>query len=206
MRRTPLLAVLLTTLGGAVAGLAPGAEAQTGYPPGTCTATVSAQDAGAHRVGETFAISLTAVCAFSPGNVVSVSVDGQFVLTKPVAVDGTVTVTVTVRSATELLIDDPVLIRGHCGGNSVAVTGPSSAARGMVTHTATFDVRCDGRAPAPVARRAGAGLARTGADIGRSLAIAVLLGAAGAVLVRIGRQRRARRRALETGAGRGPLL
>ena len=184
-----IFAALAASLGGMLVVLVPAAGAQTGYPPGACTATVGSQDAGAHAIGSSFSVVLAPTCALSPGALVSIVVNGQAVGTKAAAANGTVTVNVTVASATQLIINDPVTVAGQCGTNTIVATGPSAAAGGAtVTQTATFTVLCPtGVAVAtPVSRGR---VAFTGANVLRWGAVALVLLAVGALLVVADRRR-----------------
>ena len=52
-------------------------------------------------------------------------------------------VDITVVSATQLSIDDPVLTPAICGTNTVVATGPSQTAQGGIsTQTANFTLTC----------------------------------------------------------------
>lgn len=163
------------------------ASAQTGYPPGGCTATAENQSAGTHAVGETFVIQLAPTCPFTPGGTVAVSVNGQSVGTKPANASGFVAVSITVQSATQLVVDDPVNVAGRCGSNTAVATGPSSVAGKPVTLTATFTLNC---AAAAAAQPVPSGtVARTGANVARSTGVALLLVMSGALLVVLVRRR-----------------
>lgn len=186
-RKLNALAALVAITGGSLFLLAGTAGAQTGYPPAACTVTVSAQDAGSHNIGDTFTIRAVAVCSFDPGSIATISVNGQNIGTKAVAADGSVVVNVVVQSATSLVINDPVTVSGHCGQNSVVVTGPSAAAKTNVTQTATFNVLCP---TAGVAKVAQGGVAFTGANIARWSAVALVLAGVGTFLVTAARRRR----------------
>lgn len=191
MRRQALalLAAVMALLGGLAFVLVPQAGAQTGYPPGACTTTSSAQDAGAHNIGDVFTVRLTAVCAFDAGAVVGVSVNGQSIGTKAADAGGGVSVTVRVVSATQLEIDDPVTVAGHCGLNTIVANGPSSAARARVTHTANFTVLCPGTQPAKSVRGR---VAFTGDNILRWSAVAAALIVIGGLVLTTTRRRRGR--------------
>lgn len=124
-------------------GAAP-ALAQTGYPPGPCTAVVGNQFAGNVTIGQTFSVTLTPNCVFTGAGSVSVTVNGVPVGTKTASANGTISVTVTVLSATQLSIDDPVIVPANCGTNTISATGPSTVAGGPVTQNANFTVSCPG--------------------------------------------------------------
>lgn len=140
-RRLSALTALVALFGGATFLLVPPAAAQP-YPPGPCTAIVSTSGViGSGEIGATITLTVRAECTFTAGGTATIVVDGQPAGTKPVNADGSVTVTITILSATELSIN-PV-VRGHCGTNTVVVSAPSSAAGGTtVTHSAAFDVVC----------------------------------------------------------------
>ena len=183
-RRIPAITALMALVSGTTFLLAPPATAQP-YPPGVCTVTVaSSGDFGAHPVGSTVTLPIRAVCTFS-GPTATVVVNGQAAGTKPVAPDGTVLVTVTILSPTELSVN-PV-VRGQCGTNAVAVSGFSASARTNVTQTATFTVDCPGVRPA--ARAVRGRVAFTGDNIARWSAVALLLVALGGGLVALDRRR-----------------
>ncbi len=184
-RRFPALATLVALLGGTTLLLAPPVRAQIGYPPGACTATVaSSGDFGAFPVGSTVTLTIRAVCTFT-GTTATVVVNGEVAGTKPIAPDGTVVVTATVLSPTELSVN-PV-VRGQCGVNTVSVTGPSASAGTNVTQTATFSVLCTGESPA--ARAVRGRVAFTGENIARWSAVALFLVALGGLLVALDRRR-----------------
>lgn len=187
-RRVPALTALMAMVGASLLLLAPPVSAQT-YPPGPCTVLVG--DSGnlaSGGVGQTLTLTIRAVCVFTPGTTVNVTVNGQAAGTKPVNADGSVTVTVNVLSTTELSIN-PV-VRGQCGTNSVSLNGPSSAAGTNVTQNASFSVLCPAAAATPVKGR----VAFTGGNIFRWGAIALFLVAVGGGLV-MAERRRSRKRA-----------
>jgi hypothetical protein len=188
-RRFSAMTALVALLGGTTLLLAPPAAAQP-YPPGACTATVgSSGDFGAFPVGSTVTLTIRAICTFT-GTTATVVVNGQAAGTKPIAPDGTVVVTVTILSPTELSVN-PV-VRGQCGVNTVSVTGFSASAGTTVTQTATFTVLCP--AARPAARAVRGRVAFTGDNIARWSAVALFLVAAGGALVMVDRRRaRARR-------------
>ncbi len=194
-RRLPAMTALVALLGGTTLLLVPPATAQP-YPPGVCTATVdSSGDFGAFPVGATVTLTVRATCTFT-GTTATVIVNGQAAGTKPIGPDGTVVVTVTILSPTELSVN-PV-VRGQCGTNTVAVTGFSASARTTVTQTATFTVACPSVRPAagaaapgasPAARAARGRVAFTGDNIARWSAVALALVALGGGLVALDRRR-----------------
>lgn len=190
MRRS--LCRLVVTLGltaGAVVLSAPPAVAQVTTLPyqGLCTANVTATDLGTFTVGQSITVVLAPTCAWNPGGNVNVTVNGQAVGTKPVAANGTITVHITIISATQLSVDDPVLVTGQCGRNEVVGVGPSSVANTTVTATATFTVTCAAAAATPTPS---SGVAFTGANIARAAAVGTLAIAIGLALVVLGRRRR----------------
>ena len=194
MRRTIAMTATMVTMmmAGAIVALAPAASGQTGYPPGLCAPADTVFDAGTHEIGDTFTVRLVPVCLWTPGADVATTANGQSVGTKVADAAGGIDVTVTVRSATQLSIDDPVLVASQCGENNVSGIGPSAAAGGvMVRSTAIFRVNCDGpTAAAPRAGRAGI-VAFTGANVvgWGALALGLLVG--GSLLVIAARRRRA---------------
>lgn len=197
MRRTQAVAVLVGLVAAAVLLVAPAAPAQTGYPPGPCTAVVGTQDVGSVNVGQTFVLQVAPTCLFTPGTTVTVTVNGVDIPGKTAEPGGFVLVTITVVSATQLSVDDPVLTPAICGTNSVTARGASSTAQGGVsTQTATFRVNCPaGATPTtptagtatPVAGR----LSLTGANTLRFVAIALALVVTGSLALVLTRRRRA---------------
>lgn len=186
MRRRTLyaMAVLLLPLSMLV-GVG-GASAQTngnGSTIGLCATTNSTVDLGTYNVGAVVKAHLVPICLWDVGSAVTVVVNGQTVGTKAADAAGGINVSITVQSATQLSVDDPVIVSGHCGANSVSGTGVSSAAQSTVTVTGIFTVLC----PAVTAT---SGLAFTGADIARWAAIAVALVIVGFFMVRLVRRRR----------------
>jgi len=187
MRRIRAVAIVaLMTLAGTVVSLAP-AAAQTGYPPGACTPITGAQDAGAFNVGARFILLLSPICLFTPGSSVTVTVNGVNIPGKFAAANGTVRVDITVQSASQLSIDDPVLTPARCGVNTVVGSGPSAVARTNVTQSGTFTVVCPGAAT-PV--QAKGQLSFTGSNTFRILALAGALVAIGLLFVVASRRRR----------------
>lgn len=177
-------AILATTLVGV-----PVAHAQApGYPPPPCPIVVSSQVLGSLTVGSTVTFSLSAVCAWTSGASVDVTVNGVFVGTKTVSASGTITVLVEALSPTLLSIDDPVLVPAQCGTNAIQAVGPSAVARTPVTHTGTFQLICPVPVtqPPPPKRQ----VAFTGDHVATLAATATLAMAWGAFLVVSGRRRR----------------
>ena len=144
MRRTQAMAVLLGLIGAMVFLVAPPAPAQTtGYPPGPCTAVTGSQHVGSVNVGQRFVVQVAPTCLFTPGAPITVTVNGVDIPGKTAEPGGFVLVEVTVVSATQLSIDDPVLTPAFCGTNSVTARGASSTAQGGIsTQTATFTLNC----------------------------------------------------------------
>ncbi len=161
MRRTHAVTALVGLVGGLLMVLAPGALAQTGYPPGACTVLAATQDVGAVSVGQTFRVQLAPPCVFTTGASVSVTVNGVTVTGKVATSNGFVAVTITAVSATQLSVDDPTITPAVCGVNTVTARGPSTVAGGQaVTQTATFTLICSGAATTGAATT---GTATTGA-------------------------------------------
>ena len=200
MRRTQAMAVLVVALvGGLVFFAAPAASPQTGYPPGLCTAVSGTQDVGTVEIGQRFVVQVAPTCLFTPGTAVTVTVNGVDIPGKTAEPGGFVLVDVTVVSATQLSIDDPVLTPAFCGTNTVTARGASSSAQGGIsTQTATFTLNCPAPAPggggipgAGVATPVAGRLSLTGADSLRVAVAALALVAAGSMLVVVTRRRRA---------------
>ncbi len=189
MRRTYLsVAALVAFVGGAALLVAPPAMAQTpGYPP-TCNVADIPIGAGGHNVGDTFTVTLSPACTFTPGAAVNVTVNGQSVPNKVANASGSVTLRITAVSATQFSIDDPVNVVARCGGNSAVGTGPSAVARTNVTQTANFTLVCPGVAGGTVTPVTGS-VAFTGANIAKWAAVALALILFGAVLVVLNRRR-----------------
>lgn len=208
MRRTQALAALAGLLSGFLALLAPAVSAQTGYPPGPCTATVGTQDVGTVVVGQTFRLQLAPTCVFAVGAALTVTVNGVTIPGKVADANGFVVIQVTVVSTTQLSIDDPVTAPAVCGVNTATASGPSPTANGgAATQSATFTLNCattgttaaggtpaaanpsavTGASPAtPIQAR----LSLTGADTVRVVAVALALVAAGTIFVVAARRRR----------------
>ena len=195
MRRTQAMAALAGLVGGLLLLLAPAASAQTGagYPPGPCAAVTGTQDVGTVNVGQRFVLQLAPTCVFTPGAAITVTVNGVDIPGKVANASGFVLVDVTVLSATQLSIDDPVLTPAVCGVNTATAKGPSSTAQGGVsTQTATFTLTCPAAsAVAAVATPVPGRLTLTGANSVRYAAVAVVLVAAGSLFVIATRRRRA---------------
>ncbi len=189
MRRRVVSLMAAFAVAGVMSLSMPAATAQVGYPPGPCTPANTVFDAGSHAIGSTFTISLVTHCLWDPGNTVTLTVNGQAAGTKIVDGASGVTVNITVVSATQLAINDPILVSGGCGENKVVGVSSSSAASGAnETSTAVFRVSCPGAA------RTGSvsgGIAFTGANILRWGGIALAMVAGGWLLVVFARRRRA---------------
>lgn len=190
MRRTQAMAVLVALVSGLLLLAAPAATAQTGYPPGPCTAVTGTQDVGSVNVGQRFVLQVAPTCLFTAGTPVTVTVNGVNIPGKVAEQGGFVLVDVTVLSATQLSIDDPVLTPAICGVNTVVATGASSTAQGGVsTQTATFTLNCP--ITPVVATPVQGRLSLTGANTMRFVAIAAALVVAGSVFLVVTRRRRA---------------
>src|SRR4051794_24341670 len=167
MRRSRIAAVLAATslLGLLLAFVSP-AGAQTGYPPGPCTVLTGSQFAGNANVGQTFTVTVTPTCTFTAGGTATVVVNGTS-FTKVVKANGTVTITITVVSATQLSIDDPILVPAQCGINTISVTAPSAVANGQnVTQVVTFSVNCPGVPPVSICNAGNGGAGGSGLGAG----------------------------------------
>lgn len=196
MRRTQAMAVLVGLLGAVMLLVTPPATAQTGYPPGLCTAVVGSQNVGSVNIGQRFVLQVAPTCLFTPGTQLTVIVNGVDIPGKVAEPGGFVLVDVTVLSATELSIDDPVLTPAICGTNTVTARGASTSAQGGIsTQTATFTLNCPAstgtgtgtaRPATPVAGR----LSLTGANTMRFVAFALTLMVAGSLALVITRRRR----------------
>ena len=195
MRRTHAMAALVVLLGGMLVLVAPAASAQTGYPPGLCTTVSGSQDVGSVNIGQRFVVQLAPTCLFTPGTPVTVTVNGVDIPGKTAEPGGFVLVDVTVLSATQLSIDDPVLTPAFCGTNTVTARGASRTAQGgIATQTATFTLNCpaaSGIGTAPVATPVAGRLSLTGANSLRYAALALALVVAGSLALVITRRRRA---------------
>ncbi|HUQ63691.1 MAG TPA: hypothetical protein VM121_08055 [Acidimicrobiales bacterium] len=180
------LTAALAIVSGAMALAAPGASAQTGYQ-GQCNATTGSSNAGSHNIGETFTVQLAPTCVWTPGSAVTVNVNGVPIPGKVANAAGLVSVTITVVSATQLSVDDPVSVASQCGSNSVVGVGQSSVAGGAtVTHSAGFTVNC----AASTAKATTGTVAFTGANVAKWSAAAFVLLAAGFALVLVTRRRK----------------
>jgi hypothetical protein len=196
MRRTQAMAVLVGLVGALVLLVAPAASAQTGYPPGSCTTVSGSQNVGSVNVGQRFVLQVAPTCLFTPGVPITVTVNGVDIPGKTAEPGGFVLVDITVVSATQLSIDDPVLTPAICGTNTVTARGASSSAQGGIsTQTATFTLNCPAGAtgtPTPATPAAGL-LSRTGANTMRIVALALALMVAGSLALVVTRRRLAPR-------------
>jgi len=184
------MAVLVGLLGALCILVAPPATAQTGYPPGLCTPVSGTQNVGTVNIGQRFVVQLAPTCLFTPGAAVTVTVNGVNIPGKT-AEGGIVLVDITVLSATQLSIDDPVLTPAFCGVNTVVASGPSQVAQGGTsTQTATFTLNCPSVPVAAVVAGGGGLLSRTGASSLLYGAVALALMAAGSLAVIATRRRR----------------
>jgi len=182
-----MAAVLLLPVGLLFGAGPAGAQAsnEAGSTIGPCGVTVNTVDLGTFKIGDVIKAHLVPVCLFDVGAAVPTVVNGQSVGTKTADATGGINVSITVVSSTQLSIDDPVVVTGQCGANSVSGTGPSSAAQSNVTVTGIFTVLCPA---ATVVSKSG--LAFTGANIALWVAIALALVFLGFVMVRTVRRRR----------------
>jgi hypothetical protein len=155
---------------------------------GPCTPTSNTTNLGSFNVGASFKAHLVPICLFDVGAAVAVTVNGQSVGTKTADAGGGVTASITITSATQLSVDDPVVVPAQCGDNNVTARGPSAAAEAPVTVTGVFNVVCAGAPPGSVVSKGG--LPFTGADIARLAAVALALVIVGFVIVRVMRRRR----------------
>jgi hypothetical protein len=191
MRRTQAMVALCGVVGAVLLVMAPAASAQTGYPPGPCTAVAGIQNVGTVTVGQRFVIQLAPTCVFTAGTPVTVTVNGVNIPGKVSNASGFVTVDITVVSATQLSVDDPILTPAVCGTNTVVATGASSTAQGgTATQTATFTLTCPAAGPA-VATPIQGRLSLTGANSLRFAAVALVLMAVGGMVLVATRRRRA---------------
>jgi len=156
------------------------------YPPGACTPD-SANFAGDFVVGQTITLTLAANCVWDPGTGVATTVNGTPVGIKTASAAGTISVQITIVSATELSVDDPVQTAAYCGANTVVGVGASRAsATGRSTHTTTFNISCPGAAAQPAAKGR---VALTGANVMRWSAIAVGLVVVGGMFLALDRRK-----------------
>lgn len=180
-------------MGAVLLVVAPAAPAQTGYPPGQCTAVTGSQNVGSVNIGQRFVLQVAPTCLFTPGTPVTVTVNGVDIPGKTAEAGGFVLVDITVLSATQLSIDDPVLTPAICGTNTVTARGASPTAEGgFATQVATFRINCPGApgAGTPTPARGGL-LSRTGANSLGYAAAALALVVAGSMFLVVTRRRRA---------------
>lgn len=192
MRRTQAMAVLVGVLGALLLAVVQPASAQTGYPPGPCVSVTGTQDVGSVTIGQRFIVQLAPTCVFTAGAAITVTVNGVNIPGKVAEASGVVLVDITVVSATQLSVDDPVITPAICGVNTITARGPSATAQGGVaTQTATFTLNCPvvpaAASPAtPIPGR----LSLTGANTLRMLAVALALMVSGSMAVVVARRRR----------------
>jgi len=177
-------------MAGALALMAAPASAQTGYPPGLCTPVSGTQSVGNVNIGQRFVLQLAPTCLFTPGTPLTVTVNNAPIPGKTAEATGIALVDVTVVSATQLSIDDPILVPAICGTNTVVASGASQSAQGgRSTQTATFTLNCPS---VPVTTVTSGGiLSRTGASSLRYGAVALALVMVGSLTVVATRRRRA---------------
>lgn len=187
---------VLAVAGAAVFSLVSPASAQTGSGIGLCTTINGSQDVGTVTIGQRFVLQVAPTCVFNVGATVTVTVNGVNIPGKVANASGQVLITITVVSATQLSVDDPVTTPAVCGVNTVTVSGPSTTAQGgTATQTATFTLTCPATpgvattlTPAtPIVVR---GLSLTGANSARFAALALALLVTGSLAVLITRRRR----------------
>ena len=158
------------------------AQAQTGgYPPGTTTVASCVPgnvNLGTVVVGQTVTFQLCG--GFADGATVTVTVNGTTVPSKT-AVNGAVTVVITVTSTTVLTVNDPTTAPAVCGTNTVAATGSGNPG----VSTGTFNLNCS-----TTTTTSTSGLALTGANVVKGALIALVLIGLGVVLVVFQRRRR----------------
>ena len=188
MKRSRAMAMVLGVVAACLM-VTPAASAQTGYPPGLCTTVSGEQNVGTVSIGQRFVLQIAPTCLFTPGAAVTVIVNGTEIPGKVATASGVVLVDITVVSATQLSIDDPILTPAICGTNTVTARGASATAQGGIsTQTATFTLTCPAR-PA-VATPVPGRLSLTGADTLRLVAVALALAVAGAGVLMVTRRRR----------------
>lgn len=191
MRRAQALVGLAALVTGVLVVLGPGAHAQTGYPPGVCTAVTGTQDVGSVEVGQRFVVQVAPTCLFTPNTPVTVTVNGVNIPGKTAEAGGFVLVDITVVSSSQLSVDDPVLTPAICGVNTVTARGASSTAQGGIsTQTANFTLNC-ALASARVAQPVQGRLSLTGSNSVQLAVVALALVTAGSMAVFLTRRRRA---------------
>lgn len=192
MRRTQAMAVVVGLLGAVMLLVAPAATAQTGYPPGLCTAVTGSQNVGSVNVGQRFVLQVAPTCLFTPGTPVTVTVNGVDIPGKTAEQGGFVLVEITVLSTTQLSVNP--IVPAVCGTNAVTARGASSTAQGGIsTQTANFTLNCpagSGTGTASPATPVAGRLSLTGANTMRYTAVALALVVAGSLALVITRRRR----------------
>ena len=142
---------------------------------------------GTVNVGQRFVLQIAPNCRFTAGTAVTVTVNGVNIPGKVATPGGFVLVDITVASASQLSVDDPVLTPAVCGTNSAVAKGASATAPGGTsTQTATFTITC----PTVAAGGIQGLLSRTGADTVRYVAVALALLVAGSMALVVTRRRR----------------
>ncbi len=188
MRRTQAMVALVGLFGALVLLVAPAASAQTGYPPGLCTAVTGSQNVGTVNVGQRFVLQVAPTCLFTPGTPVTVTVNGVDIPGKTAETGGFVLLDITVLSATQLSINP--IVPANCGTNTVTARGASSTAQGGIsTQTANFTLNCPAGTASPATPATGL-LSRTGSDTMRYAAVALALVVAGSLALVVTRRRR----------------
>ena len=191
MRRTQAMAVLVGLVGAVMFLVAPAATAQTGYPPGLCTAVTGSQNVGSVTVGQRFVLQVAPTCLFTPGTPVTVTVNGVDIPGKFAEQGGFVLLEITVLSTTQLSVNP--ITPAICGTNTVIARGASTSAQGGIsTQTATFTLNCPAPGtgtPTPATPVAGR-LSLTGANTMRFVALALTLMVAGSLALVVTRRRR----------------
>jgi hypothetical protein len=147
---------------------------------------------GTVNIGQRFVLQMAPTCLFTPGQAVSVTVNGVTIPGKVANAGGVVLVGITVVSASQLSVDDPTITPAVCGTNNVTAVGPSAAAQGgTAAQAATFTLLCP---TTPIVTTSAipilGQLSRTGADTLRLVAIAFALLLSGAAVVVSARRRR----------------
>lgn len=198
MRRrilTMAAALLVVAAAGVFAAASPAGAQTGGSGPGLCTAITGVQNVGNVVVGQRFVLQLAPTCVFNAGAALTVTVNGVNIPGKVATASGFATVDITVLSATQLSIDDPVLTPAICGTNTVVARGASTVAQGGIsTQTANFTLTCPttpGVAGPGVATPVQGRLSLTGANSLRYAAVALALVAAGSMALVVTRRRRA---------------
>ncbi len=190
MRRIAAVAAVTAMLG-AVGFVASPAAAQTGYPPGPCIDVSSSQNVGV-VAGSTLNFNITPTCVFAVGSNVSVVVNNINTVVKPATDGGTVPISITILSSTQLSVEG-VLVPAICGINKIVATGPSGSAGKVVTHTVLFELVCPPGFEKKLEEKGKeTKVAFTGANVLRWSAIALGCVGVGALVVSSSRKRRQR--------------